>query len=536
MNSIFLRIYGGMLVAMLLISAMSYGVVELVSGRRADVYREEMSRGTFWLIANSTSRYHGADRDKWMTLLTTLLGTPVSVVEESAADFSDDELARLRAGRVLFRMAQDESYADIFMRLPAEPVYVTTRMTKVSEQQARATVLLVLDELGQHPVAEWDAAFANIQQHFGFPLARVPLAGVRLDNEQRERLLRREVVISLSENTPGAQSGVRIYARVGTTEEALVIGPLQLFDWLPLSLIIPVGTFALFMMTLAAYLLVRPLERRLKSLEKAVQQVAAGNLAVRAEDRGSDAVGQLAASFNGMTAHIARLIESQREMTRAVSHELRTPVARIRFGLELLPDIESSAERARKVAEIDHDIDQLDDLIDEILTFARLEEGTPAIPFEPVDVAALAQQVARELRPMSQHLAIDVEAPAELVVEGSERYLHRVMQNLVTNAQRYARTRVQLRVVADADAIEVVVEDDGPGIPEADRERIFKPFARLDNSRHRASGGYGLGLSIVQRIAEWHGGRAWVDRSSFGGAAFHLRWPRLRRERHALSS
>lgn len=535
MHSIFLRIYGGMLVAMLLVSALVYGAVQLVNAQRADAYREEMARGTFTLLAEGTSRYQGAERDKWVQVMSALLGAKIELRDERDVRLDGDEQARLRAGRVVFRVADDEQTAEIYRRLPAEPMVLVTRMTKVSEQQARATVLLILDALGQHPRAEWDRVFGAIQGKFGFPLARVPLGDVRLDKEQQERLERREVVISLSDSSPATQSGVRVYARIGDTGEVLVLGPLVLFEWLPLPIVIVLGTVALFLMGLAAYLLVRPLERRLKGLERAVQQVTAGNLAVRAEARGKDAVGQLAASFNGMTEHIQRLIQSQREMTRAVSHELRTPVARIRFGLEMVTEIDDAAARTDKVAQIDQDIDELDDLIDEILTYARLEEGTPALRWETVDVAGLARQVQRELQPIAGALVVQVEAPDELGVDGEERWLHRVLQNLVANAIRYARAAIVVRVFADGDWVELAVDDDGPGIPEADRERVFKPFARLDDSRHRASGGYGLGLSIVQRIAEWHGGRAWVDRAAAGGASFHLRWPRRRPGAHVLA-
>lgn len=536
MNSIFLRIYGGMLAAVVLIALAAYGTVELINAQRADSYREEMARGTFWLMAHSTSRYQGAERDKWLQILGVLIGTPVTLIDARQAALDDDEKSRLQAGRVVFRVGpEDASAADVFMKLPAEPLYLSTRMTKVSEQHAAATVRLILDELGRNPVASWDAAFANIQAHFGFPLARMPLDKVRLDKDQQERLLRREVVISLSEGSSSEQSGVRVFARVGNLDEALVLGPLKLLDWRPLSIIIPVGAFALLLMSLAAYLLVRPLERRLKNLESAVRQVATGNLGVRAQDRGRDAVGTLAASFNGMTEHIQRLITSQREMTRAVSHELRTPVARIRFALEMLAGIDDPRERERKISAIDHDIDQLDELIDEILTYARLEEGVPSLDWATVDLVALAWQIRGELQPIAGNLRIDVDAPGELAADGEERYLHRVLQNLVTNAIRYARTRIQVRARIINGDVELVVEDDGPGIPEADRDKVFHPFARLDDSRHRASGGYGLGLSIVQRIAEWHGGRVWVATSVLGGAAFHLRWPQQRPDSHVLS-
>ena len=126
--------------------------------------------------------------------------------------------------------------------------------------------------------------------------------------------------------------------------------------------------------------------------------------------------------------------------------------------------------------------------------------------------------------------------PAQRCAEGEERYLHRILQNLVTNALRYAKSEIVLRYHIQGSMAVMEVADDGPGIPFSERERIFKPFARLDKSRHRASGGYGLGLSIVQRIVEWHGGRIEVTDSAAGGALFRVIWPREQRSGlHVLS-
>ena len=236
-----------------------------------------------------------------------------------------------------------------------------------------------------------------------------------------------------------------------------------------------------------------------------------------------------------MTAHIRRLIESQREMTRAVSHELRTPVARLRFGLEMLADIESAELRREKLNAMDLDIEQLDQLIDEILTYARLEQGTPNIEFQPVVIGELCEQLRDELETIRDETVITVINPyPTLEVEAEERYLHRVLQNLVTNALRYAKARIVMRVEESEDLVVIHVDDDGPGIPEHERERVFKPFARLDKSRHRASGGYGLGLSIVKRIVDWHGGEIRVEESPEGGARFTVSLPKSQQGQHVL--
>jgi len=112
-------------------------------------------------------------------------------------------------------------------------------------------------------------------------------------------------------------------------------------------------------------------------------------------------------------------------------------------------------------------------------------------------------------------------------VEAEPRYLHRALQNLVSNAMRHAQTQVSVSYQVGPERCRIDIEDDGPGVPESAWERIFKPFMRVDDSRTRASGGHGLGLSIVRRIIHWHGGRALIGKStSLGGACFSLAWPR----------
>lgn len=541
MNSIFLRIYAGMLLAVLLVGAFSYGMVQLINGYRSDVYRESMAHGTFYLMARGLQRQDTDEgREARRLLLSRLLGAEIELRGDGELSLTYRERLELEQGLVVMRLNQAESFADIFYQLPDEDRYIHTRMDKVSEQQARATALLLLDELAQYPLTEWDAEFDRIQQRFGYPLARVAKEALSLDTEQQQRLARREVVLVLDEGASRSRSSVMVYAPIGNTGEVLVLGPLALFDWMPLEMSMLVGVLGLSAMGFATYLLVRPLQTRLRKLDGAVRQLGTGDLDARADVSGQDAIGQLGLTFNGMTEHIRRLIESQREMTRAVSHELRTPVARLRFGLEMLADCDDSDERRQKLDELDLDIEQLDQLIDEILTFARLEEGTPAIEFKPVDMAELFRQICREIEPISGDLRVfdatdwSVVRPDQRQAEGESRYLHRILQNLVTNALRYAREDISLRYSVVGGMAVMEVSDDGPGIPESERERIFKPFARLDKSRHRASGGYGLGLSIVQRIVEWHGGHIDVSQSAAGGALFRVSWPRQQRSGHVL--
>ncbi len=230
-----------------------------------------------------------------------------------------------------------------------------------------------------------------------------------------------------------------------------------------------------------------------------------------------------------MAGHIQRLLDVQRELTQAVSHELRTPLARLRFGMEMLAESEDIDDRYAQLDKLDEDVSQLNTLIDEILTYASLEQGTPQLDFEVVDIDALLARIERETKALNKPAQLRVEAESGLFVDAVPRYLHRVIQNLVGNAMRYANNEVLLRFEVRQGTAFLTVEDDGPGIPEEDWKRVFEPFTRLDDSRTRSTGGYGLGLSIVNRIAYWFGGTIRVGRSvPLGGASFIMRWPAKR--------
>ena len=326
---------------------------------------------------------------------------------------------------------------------------------------------------------------------------------------------------------------IHVFAGVVGTPWVLEIGPLYQMNPYPPQMLVLIGALGLSLVGLMVYLLVRPLEQRLRGLEAAASLIASGRLDARVPSRGSDSVGRLAATFNAMAEHLQRSLNIQREMVRAVSHELRTPVARLRFGLEMIGDAENETARRKYMEGMDSDIQDLDKLVDEMLTYARLEQGAPALSFQQVDLAALIDQVIGELAPLRAEVRVErgpsQDAPdgGGACVEAEPRYLHRAVQNLVSNAMRHAEGRVVVSYRIGWQRCRIDVEDDGPGVPEASWEHIFTPFLRLDDSRTRASGGHGLGLSIVRRIIYWHAGRAQIGSSaSLGGACFTLIWPR----------
>ena len=536
-SSIFVRIYGGLLLVISMVALSTYLLIQVVNDHRAAEYRESMATGFFRLVAVGIERQPaGTLRDAWLEEASTLMDNKIVLVDVKSADFDSTEQITLLEGRAVVRVNVQHNYADIFSLVSAkEQLYLKARMSKVSEQQAKAMAIFLLDDL-EHYQGQETQRLTQLQSYFPFPLRIVSLEKSGLEPDQRARIKRKEVVLALKEGGAARHSSIRIIAPSKIAGHVLVMGPMYLFDWMPVQLLLIISAVSLLVITSAAYFIIHPLEKKIKIVEGAARRIGGGDLGARAEVFGRDEVSQLAHAFNSMAEHIQRLIDSQRELTRAVSHELRTPVARIRFGMEMLADTDDVDSRFEQLALLDGDITELNKLIDEILTYAKLEQGIPVLDFEAVDLGHLLQKVAKETLALGVKPKVTVILPPEgTVVEAEHRYLHRVLQNLAGNAIRYATSEIRLSAGVYDNCAYIAVEDDGAGIPEKDRERVFQPFTRLDDSRTRASGGYGLGLSIVSRIAFWFGGQIKVEESpTLGGAKFMMTWPIKQRNRNSF--
>ncbi|WP_431482444.1 ATP-binding protein [Pseudomonas solani] len=530
MNSIFLRIYGGLLVTLVLVALLGVLTFHQVNEVRADQYRESLARGTFRLMSDNLEPMTAIERRRALVLWSRLMGIPLALQDLDEDRLDSGVRSRVLRKQVLVEQTGPHAAKVYSLVSEQEHLVLTGEVQQISEQLARATVYLLIDELVRFPVREQPQRLAALKEgkEFGFDLHLVTLKDADLDEDQRRRVDEGDTVMALGK---GGDS-VRIFAGIVDTPWVLEIGPLYLMNPYPPELLVLIGLLGLSFIGLTIYLLVRQLERRLLGLESAASRIAHGKLDARVPAKGADSVGRLAAAFNGMAEQLQQLLSVQRELVRAVSHELRTPVARLRFGLEMIADAETETARRKYMEGMDGDIQELDKLVDEMLTYARLEQGTPALNFQRVDLDALFDQVIAELAPL--RVAVRVERGQCLTasgegawVEAEPRYLHRALQNLVSNAMRHAESRVRLSYQIGHKRCRIDVEDDGPGVPESHWERIFTPFLRLDDSRTRASGGHGLGLSIVRRIIYWHAGRAQIGRSDgLGGARFSLVWPR----------
>lgn len=272
---------------------------------------------------------------------------------------------------------------------------------------------------------------------------------------------------------------------------------------------------------LAAAWQLRPVDRALERLSAAAERMGRGDLDVRTGLTGEGPAERLGRRFDEMAARLSALIAGRTELLQAVSHELRTPLQRLRMATELLTDERADAAERRALADrVERDLDELDALVAELLAWGRSDAG----PLRPERVAVdevLAEAAQRARGAGATDVAV---AASGLWIRADATVARRAVGNLAENAARHGRGRVRLAARAAGAQVEVLVDDDGPGVPAADRDRVFEPFVRLDPAR--GGGGTGLGLAIVARAAAAHGGRVAVEEGgALGGARFCLALP-----------
>lgn len=286
------------------------------------------------------------------------------------------------------------------------------------------------------------------------------------------------------------------------------------------------AALALAMVQLLAHGMTYPL----REMVAAVRAMARGDYTRRVTATSRDEVGELARAFNSMAAELEQVDRVRRDLIANASHELRTPIGALQARLENLVDGVETADR-RVLDDLLGQVERLGDLVQQLLDLSKLESGV--VPFEssPVSALELLERVADEWRPRASErdvrLDVEVDRP-QLVLRGDEQRLRQVLGNLVANAVRHSPNggQVILRAGSSDGHARMEVEDEGPGIPPAEAERVFQRFYRSDRARSTDDGGSGLGLAIARWIVELHGGSIRVDPATTRGCRIVIELPR----------
>ncbi|MFI3277222.1 ATP-binding protein [Vibrio sp.] len=288
-----------------------------------------------------------------------------------------------------------------------------------------------------------------------------------------------------------------------------------------------IWVFAITGFALSGLFLVWRIKRRLNNLEMATVAFSNGDLLERASEKNSIKLGTLNRSFNVMADKIRDLINSNKSLTNAVAHELRTPIFRIQWQAELLSDLAPTKQQSKAIARILADTEEMEDMVDELLYYARLERGGFELLKQPIDANEwLTERFSIwEKETTLDLIKVPLKVPASFYVD--LKLFNRAVDNIVRNAFKFADTKIVIELWYTDNEFVIEVHDDGKGVETEHWPYLFDPFYSANAARNKGKTGHGLGLAIVKQVCDRHHAQVTVGESYLDGACFALSFPRF---------
>ncbi len=319
-------------------------------------------------------------------------------------------------------------------------------------------------------------------------------------------------------------SSINLYFNQPNTKRVLNLSiPYQEKGGTPIRLLLTMLFYACVILLVMAWLY--PLIRRLRALETTAKAFGEGELDRRVSTHSRSQLHSIETEFNNMALRIDGLVGDNKLLSSAVSHDLRTPLARLRFGVDALQETAKDDAQTDYLQRLSNDVTEMEQLVSVLLEFAKLDKELHDLPLSELNLTSIVEHAVQTARDLSDHtITFETDQKVSTVL-ANDRYATIMLNNLLQNAIRYGESAIFVRLVNERSQTTLYIDDDGPGIPAEARKQVLKPFIRnaLEQGKHGTRDGYGLGLAIVNRIAEWHQAKLEInDSSQLGGASLKI--------------
>ena len=378
----------------------------------------------------------------------------------------------------------------------------------------------VLSLMDKNPKSEWQDIFNDAQRNLkiGFFILdkdKMPASVNIISDEIAVEELNRVVAKTIPYNfiiTEGAQNKtVRVYLQMPEGVLEIVVPMRRFFS--STAYVFPAWMFGSAVLLFGiAWLFMRIQVRSIRRLSKAADRFGKGQDMPNFKPEGASEVRQAAVAFINMRDRIKRQLNERTTMLAGVSHDLRTPLTRMKLQLAMM-------KKSEEIELLRSDVKDMEVMLEGYLSFAR-GEGKEA--FQKVEVSALVKELVRKMRRGAAKIDLHIEQPVEMMVRPND--FSRAVANVLSNATRYA-PQAAVSIGTRTGALEIIVDDNGKGIPENLRAEVFKAFYRVEESRNKQTGGVGLGLTITRDIVMAHGGEIYLEDSPLGGLRVRLKFP-----------
>ena len=463
-------------------------------------------------------------REEWVQANNQHFNYRLKLGNAETFDLNNAQRRDLESGNHVFSYAKP-----VWLFIPIKGNSAVLRLqinesdTEVYAQSAKGVTWVIAQEIGKFSTLTDGLQAA--QSHVGFPLKSFQAHDLTLNNEQKAQLTQQKL-LTVEDEITHQFTIYFLYESITQGSWVILAGPINETSLKQQLQITQIGSI-LLMLLLPIILWLLLFWRELRLFNRTARRYGAGQLDARMSLPKGSALYLPGQAFNTMARDVQRLIESHKTLVNAVSHELKAPVARLAFALEMLRDSVASDDQARYQDALQHNISELKRRIQELLLYARYDRPITLKRLEHAEIEAWYNGIIEPFKQAHPHITLTQDPQRLESITMDQNAMRHVLINLLDNAENHCRTHVFVKISAQGDHYQLIVEDDGDGIAPEDRERIFEPFRRLDHSRQRSTGGTGLGLAIVRQIARQHGGDVVCCKGTqLAGAVFYVTWPK----------
>ena len=474
------------------------------------------------LIKDELDKIPHSQWQQKITELQPLFGYPINLGNINNSDLSLSEINILTKqssyghadSSTLYYMLSSPQYY-----ISLGPIYAgTEHYLDDSQREAVGAFNLLEQQLMAIPKAHWGNKIELLNKHTFFPLVLIELEAINLEPKQLRKLQSGQVIFHIENEK------FYIYKRLANTNLVIMADDTsQTEPWyyeLISELMYP---FLLLAAMITTLLWIKPFWRDLEKIHLAIDSFNNGKFSHQIKTRDSAQLKPIADSFNHLSIKLEQLIQGNKDLSNAVSHEFKTPLSNIAFSVELIREKKTHSEPY--LLSIEEDVEQLNNLVDEFLSYAKFQYAQPKLNIKPIYLRELTDNLKIKSK---SGIKLDVQPHNQRLVFNCDHfYMQRALDNVISNAYKYAKALVKISIEIDQESYSLTIEDDGCGINDFDKKRVLLPFERGDTLKNVHLKGTGFGLAIVNTIMNWHHGNLFIEDSDHGGAKITLKWPQV---------
>lgn len=526
MTKIIFRFFIMCVIFTLLIAFLMFYIYKIIAEKDILKNINENTYVKFVYLDNYLQHYPPQQWQKIINALRPNNASIVNILPINKLPLNKDQIIQIQKGEFVYEYTKAKGYFPaVLYKKSQHPGYVYQEYIDFSDMEKGKRFFgwppsIIIRELQDFPEKEWPNILPQLSKKYRLPLSIYELKDLPLSDQQKQQLLddqwffdTRESFFYLAEF---------IYIPISFSHKILVFGPLEQSFFITHSnaiLFISALIIIEFIMFILTILFVRSLEK----INLLANEYGQGKFDSSIQIKKTSVLFPLFLNLQVMGKRIKNLIFSHKELSHSISHELRTPLSRLHFSLELIKEDNENKKILNQIASMEDDIAELNELVSEILSYAKLDrlEATATIELKKYPIQEILDLAINKIKKSIQNkkLIINIQNTTHpIFIFANKKYILRVLQNLLLNAYRFANSTIQISLLTtNSSHCKLMIEDDGIGIPAKDRERAFEPFVQLASQPKNASRGYGLGLAITKKISDLHHWKIVLTESKLGG-------------------